>query len=183
MPISVAPLAQRDLDGMFDDMRTRAGVNTLFTFIYTHEPHRAGVGAENFHGGNYARPHMKFYKDTPLTLADMRAPEFGDVDVLARVIPIARKHGTRVFPFIARRQFAARRRKTDWEKLYEVDHHGRRTSGHPGGPCFNNPRLPEFHAGAGRGLRTQLRHRRHHVGFGTTGRTAQHAGPFAEQQH
>ena len=28
---------------MFDDMRTRAGVNALFTFIYTHEPHRAGV--------------------------------------------------------------------------------------------------------------------------------------------
>ena len=42
MPIGVAPLAQRELDPLFDDMRTRAGVNALFTFIYTHEPHRAG---------------------------------------------------------------------------------------------------------------------------------------------
>src|SRR5208282_4730742 len=57
MPISVAPLAQRDLDMMFDDMRTRAGVNALFIFSYTHEPHRAGVEPAAFHGGNYARPH------------------------------------------------------------------------------------------------------------------------------
>ena len=37
---------------------------------------------------------MEFYKDTPLTLADMTAPEFGGVDVLERVIPVAKKHGT-----------------------------------------------------------------------------------------
>src|SRR6516162_1680576 len=105
IPVGVAPLAQQELDPIFDDMRTRAGVNTLFTFIYTHEPHRAGVVLEgsrpnSFHGGNYARPHMQFYKDTPLTLADMNAPEFGGVDVLERVIPVAKKHGIRVFPFI-----------------------------------------------------------------------------------
>ena len=41
IPISVAPLAQQKLDPLFDDMRARAGVNALFTFIYSHEPHRA----------------------------------------------------------------------------------------------------------------------------------------------
>jgi len=34
MPISVAPLAEGDLDALFDDMRRRAGVNALFPFIY-----------------------------------------------------------------------------------------------------------------------------------------------------
>ena len=63
IPISVAPLAQQELDPLFDDMRTRAGVNTLFTFIYTHEPHRAGASPVGFHGGNYARPHMEFYQE------------------------------------------------------------------------------------------------------------------------
>src|SRR5580698_8385880 len=59
MPISIAPLAQQDLDTIFADMRERAGVNALFPFIYTHEPHRAGVPpSAKFHGGNYARPHM-----------------------------------------------------------------------------------------------------------------------------
>jgi hypothetical protein len=147
IPISVAPLVQRDLDAMFDDMRTRAGVNALFIFIYTHEPHRAGIKAENFHGGNYARPHMEFYKDTPLMLADMRAPEFGDVDVLERVIPVAKKHGIRVFPFILEDNSLPAAVKSNWEKLYEVDHHDRRTNGHPGGPCFNNPGYRNFTLG------------------------------------
>jgi hypothetical protein len=147
MPISVAPLVQRDMDAMFDDMRMRAGVNALFIFIYSHEPHRAGVAPENFHGGNYARPHMGFYKDTPLTLSDMRAPEFGDVDVLEHVIPAAKKHGIRVFPFLLEDNSLPAAVKTNWETLYEVDHHGRRTNGHPGGPCFNNPGYQNFTLG------------------------------------
>ena len=151
MPISVAPLAQRDLDAMFADMRERAGVNALFPFIYSHEPHRAGVVPEggrvgDFHGGNYARPHMEFYKDTPLTLQDMRAPEFGDVDVLEKIIPVAKKHGIRVFCFLLEDNTLPAAVK-NWESLYEVDHHGRRTAGHPGGPCFNNPGYQNFTLG------------------------------------
>src|SRR5579859_1262936 len=152
MPIGVAPLAQRELDPLFDDMRTRAGVNALFTFIYTHEPHRAGMVREgsrpdNFHGGNYAQPHMQFYKDTPLTLADMTAPEFGGVDVLERIIPVAKKHGIRVFPFILEDNQLPAAVRQNWEKLYEMDHHGRRTTGHPGGPFFNNPGYRNFALG------------------------------------
>ena len=147
MPISVAPLAKGDLDVMFADMRDRAGVNALFPFIYSHESHRAGVApAGNFHGGNYARPHMQYYKDTPLTSSDMRGPEFGDVDVLERVIPVARKHGIRVFCFLLEDNVRPAT-VPDWESLYEVDHHGRRTTGHPGGPCFNNPAYQNFTLG------------------------------------
>ena len=131
---------------MFADMRERAGVNALFPFIYSHEPHRAGVEAAGFHGGNYARPHMQFYKDTPLTLPDMRAPEFGDVDVLERVIPVARKHGIRTFCFLLEDNTLPAAVK-NWESLYEVDHRGRRATGHPGGPCFNNPGYQNFTLG------------------------------------
>jgi hypothetical protein len=147
MPISIAPLVQRDLDAMFDDMRGRAGVNALFPFSYSHEPHRAGVAAdEKFHGGNYARPHMEFYRDTPLTLPDMSAPEFGGVDVLEKIIPVAQKHGLRVYPFILEDNALPATVK-NWESLYEVDHHGRRTAGHPGGPCLNHPGYQNFTLG------------------------------------
>ncbi len=146
MPISVAPLAQQPVDAMFADMRERAGVNALFPFIYSHEPHRAGVEAAGFHGGNYAQSHMQFYKDTPLTLQDMRAPEFGDVDVLERVIPVARKHGIRTFCFLLEDNTLPAALK-NWESLYEVDHRGRRATGHPGGPCFNNPGYQNFTLG------------------------------------
>ncbi len=147
MPISIAPLAQPDLDTMFADMRERAGVNALFPFMYTHEPHRTGVPpSPTYHGGNYARPHMQFYKDTPLTLEDMRAPEFGEVDILERIIPMAQKHGIRVFPFVLEDN-SIPATVPDWKSLYEVDHHGQRTTGHPGGPCFNNPQYLNFTLG------------------------------------
>jgi hypothetical protein len=148
MPISVAPLAERELDPIFEDMQKRAGVNALFPFIYSHEPHRAGVPtSSHFHGGNYAMPHTQYYKDIPLTFDDMHAPEFGGIDVLARVIPVARKHGIRVFCFVLEDNQLPPPVAPHWEPLYEVDHHGNRTKGHPGGPCFNNPLYQAFALG------------------------------------
>jgi hypothetical protein len=146
LPICIAPFAQRELDPMFDDMRERAGVNVLFPFIYSHEPHRAGSPAEGFHGGNFATPHMQYYRDIPLTYQDMRAPEFGDVDVLARVIPVALKHGIRIFCFVLEDNVLPAA-VPHWQALYEIDHHGRRTDRHPGGPCYNNPLYQQFTLG------------------------------------
>jgi hypothetical protein len=147
MPICVAPLAQQDLDALFDDMRTRAGVNALFPFIYSHEPHRAGVPpSPEFHGGNYAMPHVEYYMDTRQDFADLRAPEFGDVDVLARAIPVARRHGIRVFCFLLEDN-SLPATVPHREVFYEVDHHGRRTTRRPAGPCFNNPYYQNFTLG------------------------------------
>src|SRR5580698_453313 len=70
IPIAVAPLARDPLDPMFEDMRSRAGINVLMPFIYSHEGHRGGVGGPAFHGGNFATPHMQYYRDQPLTLQD-----------------------------------------------------------------------------------------------------------------
>ena len=146
--ISVAPLAQPDLNRLLDDLQQRAGVTALFPFAYTHEPHRCGVPpTAGFHGGNYGIPHMQYYDHgTPLTYADMRAPEFGDVDVLARLIPAARRRGIATFAFILEDNV----RPTavpHWEALYTVDHHGRRSDRQPGGPCHNNPYYQAFTLG------------------------------------
>jgi hypothetical protein len=146
MPICVAPLAGADLDHILGDMRERGGVNALFPFIYSHEEHRAGIYGPKFRGGNYGTPHAQYYQDTNLTVADMRAPEFGDVDVLARVIAAAQKHGIKVFPFVLEDNHCPD--IPHWKELYEVDFHGRRATGHPSGPCKNNP----FYRGYLRGL-------------------------------
>jgi len=116
MPISIAPLAQRDLDAMFSDMRERAGVNALFPFMYSHERTAPGscrkaVASVIFNGGNYARPHMEFYKDTPLTLQDMSARSSAAWMFLEKIIPVAKKHGSPRVSIFTRRQFAARRRE------------------------------------------------------------------------
>ena len=147
MPISIDPLVAGDLDRLFGDMRERAGVNALFPFIATYEAHRAGLPAAGFRGGNYAIPHMQYYKDTLLDYGDLRAPEIGEVDVFARAIPAAHKAGIKMFAWIIEdnnRPMAI----PHWEQLYEVDVHGRRAKGHPGGPCNNNP----YYRGYLRGL-------------------------------
>ncbi len=134
---SPAPFAKQDLDKLLDDLQQRAGVNAIFPFIYTHGTVRAGLPAAGFRGGNYAIPHMEYYKDTGLTYEDMRGTEFGDVDVFARLIPAAHKHGIKTFAWII--EDNKRPAIPHWEPLYEVDFHGRRSEGHPGGPCYNNP--------------------------------------------
>ena len=134
---SPAPFARQDVDKVLDDMQQRAGVTAVFPFMYTHGTARAGLPAAGFRGGNYAIPHMEYYKDTGLTYEDMRGTEFGDVDVFARLIPAARKRGMKTFAWII--EDNKRPAIPHWEPLYEVDFHGRRSEGHPGGPCYNNP--------------------------------------------
>ena len=158
MPIGVAPLAQQETwIAIFDDMRdARRGECAVHLHLHPRTAsrrHRARrFGPDDFHGGNYARPHMEFYKDTPLTLADMTAPEFGGVDVLERVIPVAKKHGIRRVSIYSRRQSHC---------PLPCDGLGKALRGGPSWPAHDRAsgravlqqsRLPEFHAGAGRGL-------------------------------
>jgi hypothetical protein len=139
MPISVAILAGPKLDDILGDMRERGGVNALFPFIYTHEEHRAGEDeVPGFRGGNYAIPHMEYYRGATLTYEDMRAPEFKAVDVLARAIAAAKKHGIKVFPFVLEDNHCPAGMPR-WEQMYEIDVHGRRVGGHPAGPCKRHP--------------------------------------------
>ena len=136
------PLAQQDLDRLLDDLRQRAGVNAIFPFIYTYAAHTAAMPAKGFHGGNFAIPHMQYYKGSPLTAQDMRAPDFGEVDALARAIPFAKKHGTKLFAWVIEDHDHCP--SPAWEPLYEIDFHGRRQLKHPAGPCFNNPMYLAF---------------------------------------
>jgi hypothetical protein len=131
------PFAREDLDRLFDHLRASAGVNALFPFIYTYVNTTAGMPAAGFRGGNFATPHMQYYQRTSLTYQDMRAPDFGGIDVLARTIPVAQKHGMKTFAWIL--EDNKRMPSPSWNDLYEVDFHGRRAEGHPSGPCYNNP--------------------------------------------
>jgi hypothetical protein len=143
MPISAAPLFRPDFERSLEDMRARGAVNTLLPFIYTHEAHRAGLPeSRTFRGGNYAIPHLEYYRDLPFSYADMRAPEFGGRDAFALALPAARKLGMKVFAWLIEDNHCPAIRS--WEPLYEVDVHGRRTTGHPCGPCKRNPLYRAF---------------------------------------
>jgi hypothetical protein len=134
---AVAPLAGPDMPKVLDDMQQRGGVNAVFPFVYNHNQDRSGIAAGRLRGGNFAIPHMQYYKGTNLTYEDMRAPDYGDLDLLATVIPEAQKRGMKVYAWIL--EDNTRPPIAHWEALYEIDFHGRRATKHPGGPCSNNP--------------------------------------------
>ncbi len=145
IPVAVSAVAAPDYERVLDDMKDRGRVNAVLPFIYTHETARAGIPTARLRGRNFAVPHMEYYKDAGLTYADMRATDFGDLDVLGRLIPAAQKRGMKVFPWILEEN--TRPTIPNWEPLYEVDWKGRRATGHPGGPCFNNPFYRNFTLG------------------------------------
>jgi hypothetical protein len=134
---AVAPLAGPDLPKVLDDMQQRGGVNAVFPFVYNHNQDRSGIAADRLRGGNFAIPHLQYYKDTNFTYDDMRAPDYGELDLLATVIPQAQRRGMKTYAWIL--EDNQRPPVAHWEPLYEIDFHGRRTTRHPSGPCNNNP--------------------------------------------
>jgi TAT (twin-arginine translocation) pathway signal sequence len=137
---------------VLDILQQRAGVNTLFLAVFTYGRGIAGRqipgqplpdhGKQeydlNFHGGNFATPHAEFYKNT--VLKETRAPDHGNLDILAEVLPAARKRGVKVICWL---EDVFRTDLPNIEKLQERDLHGR----HAETLCVNNPEYRYFLTG------------------------------------
>jgi len=137
---------------VLDILQERAGVNTLFLAVFTYGRGIAGRqipgqplpdhGKQEydlkFHGGNFATPHAEYYKDTVLN--DTRAPDHGNLDILAEVLPAARKRGIRTICWL---EDVFRKDVPNVEKVQERDLYGRnaRTL------CLNNPDYRNFLTG------------------------------------
>jgi hypothetical protein len=88
-----------------------------------------------FHGGNYARPHPEFYRDT--TLKETRATDHGDLDIVAAVLPAAKKRGLRLLCSV---EDVWRPSVPGFDRVAEVDLHGRKA----GTACLMNPDVRRF---------------------------------------
>jgi len=93
---------------------------------------------KTFYGGNYATPHAEFYRDT--VLKQTRAPDHGDLDIVATVLPAAKKRGMRVFCSI---EDVFRNDIPGVRDVTEVDLRGRRA----GGLCLCHPEVRAFWTG------------------------------------
>jgi len=93
---------------VLDNFQRLADVNTIFLATFTYG---RGIGGrqprgsalpdhgkqeydDHFHGGNFATPHPQFYRKT--SIAPEKAPDHGGYDVIADVLPDAKKRGMRV---------------------------------------------------------------------------------------
>jgi len=137
---------------VLDTLQQRACVNTLFLAVFTYGRGIAGRqipgqplpdhGKQeydlNFHGGNFATPHPEFYKNT--VLKETRAPDHGNLDILAEVIPHAKKRGMKTICWL---EDVFRTDLPNIDKLQERDLYGR----HAETLCVNNPEYRNFLTG------------------------------------
>ena len=138
--IGAGPLAG-DTDRLLDTLRTTGGLNALFFFVFGHEARFVPTAQQGFRGGNYAIPHMQYYKDSNLAYDDMRAPEFPDMDLLDRTMKATRKHGFKTYALIEEAE--GQPPTAPWQAFYEFDFHGRRQRD----ACSNNPAYRAFMLG------------------------------------
>jgi hypothetical protein len=141
--LDIGRILEEGVDRVLDDLQRLAHVNALFLYSVTYMEGRVHAQTTgNFRGGNYATVHPQYYKDTLLKPEDTRAPEFPTFDVLATVVPAARKRGMKTFCWIIEDNELPR--VPNMDKLWEVDLHGRPVTRHPGGPCFTNPNYTNY---------------------------------------
>ena len=137
---------------VLDLLQERACVNTLFLAVFTYGRGIAGRqipgqplpdhGKQKydltFHGGNFATPHPQYYKNT--VLKDTRAPDHGDLDILAEVLPTAKKRGMKVVCWL---EDVFRTDLPNIGKLQERDLYGRNAET----LCVNNADYQNFLTG------------------------------------
>lgn len=131
---------------VLDIFQERAAINTLFLATFTYGRGIAGRQVPgqplpdhgkqeydlDFHGGNYGTVHAQYYKDTGIKPEDTRAPDHGSLDIIAEVLPRAKKRGMRTILWT---EDVWRYDLPGIDKLQEVDLYGRRARR----MCMNNP--------------------------------------------
>lgn len=110
--IGAASFFDEGVEEVLDIIQKRGAVNTVFisTFCYDRglngrqmprhpfPDHGPAESDEKFyHGGSYATPHAKFYEHIAIKGDKMKAPDYGNADILEKVIPAAKKRGIKVF--------------------------------------------------------------------------------------
>lgn len=108
--IGAVSFMDEGVENVLDILQKRGEINAIFLTTFTYgrglsgrqipgEPfpdHGSQISDEKtFYGGNYATPHPGFYRNT--VLKETRAPEHGNLDIVATVLPAARKRGMKLF--------------------------------------------------------------------------------------
>lgn len=111
--IGAVSFVDEGVNKVLDFLQKEVNINTLYLTVFTYGRGLAGrqipgrpmpdhgsqeSDERTFHGGNYAIANPRFYTHT--VLKDTRAKEHGNFDILAAVLPEARKRGMQVYASI-----------------------------------------------------------------------------------
>jgi hypothetical protein len=136
--VGATSFVDEGVDQVLDIFQEQGAINTIFLNAFTYGRGLAGrqvpgqpfpdhgkQESDNgiFHGGNYATPHSKFYRHT--VLKETRAPDYGDLDIVATVLPASKKRGMKLFCSI---EDVFRADVPGLKEVTEIDLQGRRTA-------------------------------------------------------
>jgi hypothetical protein len=147
--IGARSFVDEGIEKVLDDLQEKAGVNVLMPAVFTYGRGLAGRqipgqplpdhGVQKYdeiHGGSYAKLHSEFSAKS--VIQNVRAPELGNFDVLADVIPKAKARRMRTYCLFE--EAYSPRLMPGFEKVAEVDLHGQIG----GSTCLNNPEARNF---------------------------------------
>ncbi len=137
------------VDSLLDRFQRDANINALFIATFTYG---RGIGGRqvpgqplpdhgkqeydtDFHGGNFARTHARYYTRT--SLKKIQAPDHPDFDVLASVLPKAQSRKMKTFCWY---EDVFRRDLEGIDGMQEVTLSGKKA----GTLCFHNPEVQAF---------------------------------------
>lgn len=142
------------VEQVLDIFEQRAQVNTLFLAVFTYGRGIAGRQVPGqplpdhgkqeydtgYRGGNFAVVRPQYYKDTAVNPEDTRSRDYGNVDIIATVLPAAKKRSMRTILWA---EDVWRTDIPNVDKLQAVDLHGRKSAR----LCFANPYHRNFLSG------------------------------------
>ncbi len=134
----VGYLLEYGIARFLDDVQTRANVNTLMLHGNPFEASWAGMDKAANPLGNFATAHPQYYRDIGMKPQALGVGDFNLPDAMEKITAETKKRGVKIIPWMEEDN-RARPPIKGMDALYEVDLYGRRTVGHPGGPCLNNP--------------------------------------------
>ncbi len=152
--IGAVSFLDEGIEQVLDILQERACVNLLFPAVFSYSNGTAGRQLpghpfpghgkteydSSFRGGNFARVHPQYYRDTGIDPSLTQAPDYPDFDLLASLAPAARKRGMKIIGLV---QDHFPKRFPSIDKLQERDFNGQ----HAETVCKNNPYYRGFLAG------------------------------------
>ncbi len=153
LQVGAVSFVDEGVEQVLDTLQARGSVNTVFLTTFSYGRGLAGRQVPGqpfpdhgvresdekfFHGGNYATPHPQYYRET--VLQQTRAPDHSDLDILATVLPAARKRGLRVFCSC---EDVWRASVPGFSEVAEIDLLGHKTASQ----CLFHPGVREFWKG------------------------------------
>ena len=145
--VEVPYILRYGVNRFLDDVQTRASVNTLFLHGSPYDASWAGLDKAQHPLGNFAAAHPEYYKDVYMQPQGLGPGDFDLPAAMAQISAETRRRGMKIFSWVEEDNRPPLKAK-GMDHLYEIDLHGRRTAGHPGGPCLNNPYFRNLIAGS-----------------------------------